>query len=77
MLDHYDVVADPARVGDPDRKGTVENAINYTQNTGLKGRKFESIETAAKIPGTEVILERTLISNSIRGARETLKNICS
>ena len=45
MLDHYDVVADPARVGDPDRKGTVENAINYTQNTGLKGRKFESIET--------------------------------
>jgi transposase/5S rRNA maturation endonuclease (ribonuclease M5) len=45
MLNHYDVVADPARVGDPDRKGTVENAINYTQNTALKGRKFESIET--------------------------------
>jgi transposase/5S rRNA maturation endonuclease (ribonuclease M5) len=44
MLKHYDVVADPARVGDPDRKGTVENAINYTQNTALKGRKFESIE---------------------------------
>jgi len=45
MLNHYDVVADPARVKDPNRKGTVENAINYTQNTGLKGRKFESIET--------------------------------
>ena len=44
MLKHYDVVADPARVGDPNRKGTVENAINYTQNTALKGRKFESIE---------------------------------
>jgi transposase/5S rRNA maturation endonuclease (ribonuclease M5) len=44
MLKHYDVVADPARVGDPNRKGTVENAINYTQNTALKGRKFESLE---------------------------------
>jgi transposase len=44
MLKHYDVVADPTRVGDPDRKGTVENAVNYTQNTALKGRKFESIE---------------------------------
>jgi transposase/5S rRNA maturation endonuclease (ribonuclease M5) len=44
MLKHYDVVADPARVGDPNRKGTVENAINYTQTTALKGRKFESIE---------------------------------
>ena len=44
MLKHYSVVADPARVGDPDRKGTVENAIRYTQDTALKGRKFESIE---------------------------------
>jgi transposase len=44
MLKHYSVVADPARVGDPDRKGTVENAIQYTQDTALKGRKFESIE---------------------------------
>jgi transposase len=44
MLKHYAVVADPARVGDSDRKGTVENAIKYTQNTALKGRKFESIE---------------------------------
>lgn len=44
MLNHYDVVADPARVEDPDRKGSVENAINHTQETALKGRKFESIE---------------------------------
>jgi transposase len=44
MLAHYGVVADPARVGDPDRKGTVENAIQHTQSTALKGRKFDSIE---------------------------------
>jgi len=44
MLKHHDVVADPARVKDPNRKGSVENAINYTQNTALKGSKFESIE---------------------------------
>ncbi len=44
MLCHYGVVADPARVGDPDRKGTVENAIQHTQDTALKGREFESIE---------------------------------
>ena len=44
MLKHYSAVADPARVRDPDRKGTVENAVKYTQNTALKGRKFESIE---------------------------------
>jgi transposase len=44
VLEHYGVVADPARVRDPDRKGTVENAIQHTQNTALKGRSFESIE---------------------------------
>jgi transposase len=44
MLDHYGVVADPTRVRDPDRKGTVENAIKHTQDTALKGRTFESIE---------------------------------
>ncbi len=44
MLCHYGVVADPARIGDPDRKGTVENAIQHTQNTALKGREFETIE---------------------------------
>jgi hypothetical protein len=44
VLEHYSVVADPARVRDPNRKGTVENAIQHTQNTALKGRSFESIE---------------------------------
>ncbi len=43
-LAHYEVVADPARVRDPNRKGTVENAIQHTQSTALKGRRFESIE---------------------------------
>jgi len=44
MLEHYGVVADPARVRDPNRKGTVENAIQHTQDTALKGRTFERIE---------------------------------
>ena len=44
MLAHYGVVADTCRVGDPNRKGTVENAIQHTQDTALKGRKFDSIE---------------------------------
>lgn len=44
MLAHYGVVADPARVRDPNRKGTVEHAIGHTQATALKGRRFESIE---------------------------------
>ena len=44
MLAHYGVVADPCRVGDPNRKGTVENAIQHTQATALKGRRFDSIE---------------------------------
>jgi transposase len=43
MLAHYGVVADPARVRDPNRKGTVENAIGHTQATALKGRRFESL----------------------------------
>ncbi len=44
VLAHYRCVADPARVRDPDRKGTVENAIQHTQSTALKGKKFESLE---------------------------------
>jgi len=44
VLTHYGVTADPARGRDPDRKGTVENAIQHTQNTALKGRVFESID---------------------------------
>jgi hypothetical protein len=44
LLAHYSAVADPCRVRDPNRKGTVENAIGHTQTTALKGRKFDSIE---------------------------------
>ena len=43
-LAHYGVVADPARVRDPNRKGAVENAIQHTQATALKGRRFESVQ---------------------------------
>lgn len=43
-LAHYGVVADPARVRDPNRKGSVENAIGHTQATALKGRRFKTIE---------------------------------
>lgn len=44
MLAHYSAVADPCRGRDPNRKGTVENAIQHIQTTALKGRRFESIE---------------------------------
>jgi hypothetical protein len=44
MLTHYGVVADTCRVGDPNRKGTVESAIQHTQSTALKGRRFDSVE---------------------------------
>jgi transposase len=44
LLDHYGVVADPCRIQDPNRKGTVESAIQHTQSTALKGKRFEAIE---------------------------------
>ena len=44
MLSHYGVVADPCRVRDPNRKGTVESAIQHTQGTALHGKRFESID---------------------------------
>lgn len=44
MLAHYSVVADPARIQDPNRKGSVESAIQHTQATALKGKRFASIE---------------------------------
>lgn len=43
LLAHYHVVADPCRVQDPNRKGTVESAIQHTQGA-LKGRTFDTIE---------------------------------
>lgn len=33
-----------ALLRDPNRKGTVENAIGHTQGTALKGRRFESLQ---------------------------------
>jgi transposase len=44
MLSHYGAVADTCRVADPNRKGTVENGIQHTQDTALKGREFKTIE---------------------------------
>ena len=44
LLAHYGVVGDPCRVADPNRKGTVESAIQHTQSTALKGRRFETID---------------------------------
>ena len=44
LLAHYGVVADPCRVRDPNRKGTVESAIQHTQGTALKGRTFATLE---------------------------------
>ena len=37
-------VAYLARVLDPDRKGTLAHVIQHTQNTALKGRRFDTFE---------------------------------
>ena len=44
MLEHYGVVPLPCRPYAPDLKGKVESEIGYTQETALKGRRFETIE---------------------------------
>ena len=36
VLKHYGVVADPACVRDPNRKGTVESAIQHTHNVNRR-----------------------------------------
>jgi transposase len=46
FLAHYGVVALPARVRHPDRKGKVESSIGYAQKTPLKGLRFETLEEA-------------------------------
>ncbi len=46
LLAHYGVVALPARVRHPDRKGKVESGVGHAQGTPLKGKRFESIEEA-------------------------------
>jgi transposase len=44
VLRHYNVVALPCRVADPDRKGKVERSVGHAKNTPLKGLRFESLE---------------------------------
>lgn len=44
-LRHYDVVAVPARVRNPDRKGKVESSVNYAQ-LRLEHRRFDSLDEA-------------------------------
>lgn len=44
VLAHYGVVADACRIQDPNRKGTVESAIQHTQGTALKGRTFDTLD---------------------------------
>jgi transposase len=46
FLAHHGVVALPARVRHPDRKGKVERSIGYAQATPLKGQRFETLEEA-------------------------------
>jgi transposase len=46
MLQHYNVVALPCRVRDPDRKGKVERSVGHAQSTPLKGKRFQSLEEA-------------------------------
>lgn len=46
MLTHYGVIALPCRVGDPDRKGKVEQAVNHAQKTAYQGTASPSLEQA-------------------------------
>jgi hypothetical protein len=46
VLRHYNAVALPCRVADPDRKGKVERSVGHAKNTPLKGLRFESLEQA-------------------------------
>jgi len=46
VLAHYDVVAQPCRIRDPDRKGKVESGVGHAKKTPLKGKRFESLEEA-------------------------------
>ena len=46
ILRHYNVVALPCRIRDPDRKGKVERGVGHAKNTPLKGLRFESLEAA-------------------------------
>jgi transposase len=46
VLQHYNIVPLPCRVGHPDRKGKVESGVGHAQKTPLKGLRFESLEEA-------------------------------
>jgi transposase len=46
VLAHYNVVAIPCRVRNPDRKGKVERSVGHAKNTPLKGLRFESLAEA-------------------------------
>lgn len=46
LLTHYNAVALPCRVRDPDRKGKVESGVGYAKRTPLKGLRFDSLEEA-------------------------------
>jgi transposase len=46
VLTHYNVIALPCRVGDPDRKGKVEAGVGHAQKTPLRGLRFEHLEAA-------------------------------
>lgn len=46
VLAHYGVVALPARVRHPDRKGKVESSVGFAQATPLRGVRFETLEEA-------------------------------
>jgi len=46
MLAHYQAIAMPCRIHDPDRKGKVESSVNHAQMTPLKGQRFETLPAA-------------------------------
>jgi len=46
MLAHYQAIAMPCRIQDPDRKGKVESSVGHAQKTPLKGQRFETLELA-------------------------------
>jgi transposase len=46
MLAHYQAIAMPCRIKDPDRKGKVESSVNHAQMTPLKGQRFETLQAA-------------------------------
>lgn len=45
-LAHYQAIAMPCRIKDPDRKGKVESSVGHAQKTPLKGQRFETLQEA-------------------------------